>query len=236
MPSTTLPDKRAAIAGHALFSSLPEKDRDQLLALGVERRYRDSQLIFQRGDAGNSMMLVLRGQVKINIISEDGKELVFSIIPPGECFGEIALLDGQPRSADAIAMGECGLFVLARSDFIAFLERYPPVAIRLLAVLCGRVRATSDFIERLAFLDLPARLACQLLKLADIYGVATFNGTRITGKFSQQDLGHLVAASRESVNKQLRTWQAEGLLRVEHGVITLLQPAALRRLARSPDL
>lgn len=234
MPSTALPDKRAAIASHALFSSLAEKDRDQLLALGVERQYHGDQLIFQRGDAGNSMMLVLRGQVRISIVSEDGKELVFSIIPPGECFGEIALLDGQPRSADAIAMGECILFVLARSDFTAFLERYPPVAIRLLEVLCARVRATSDFIERLAFLDLPARLAYQLLKLAATYGTATPSGVRIAGKFSQQDLGHLVAASRESVNKQLRTWQAAGLLKIEHGIITLLRPKTLSRLARSP--
>jgi CRP-like cAMP-binding protein len=217
-----------------LFSSLSGTDRDQLLALGVERRYPDGQLIFQRGDPGNGMMLVLRGQVRISIVSEDGKELIFSIILPGECFGEIALLDGQPRSADAIAVGECVLLVLARPDFLAFLERHPPVAIRLLEVLCVRVRATSDFIEQLAFLSLPARLACQLLKLAATHGVASPAGIRIAGKFSQQDLGNLVAASRESVNKQLRAWQEAGLLKIEHGAITLLQPTALSRLAHSP--
>jgi CRP/FNR family transcriptional regulator, cyclic AMP receptor protein len=234
VPSTALPDKRAAIASHALFSSLTDADRDQLLALGVKRQYPDGQLIFRRGDPGNGMMLVLRGQVRISIVSEDGKELIFSIIPPGECFGEIALLDGRPRSADAIAVGECVLLVLARPDFLAFLERHPSVTIRLLEVLCARVRATSDFIEQLAFLSLPARLACQLLKLAASFGVATPAGIHIAGKFSQQDLGNLAAASRESVNKQLRAWQDAGLLKIEQGTITLLQPTALSRLAHSP--
>lgn len=233
MRSIPLLDKRAVIAGHALFSSLPETEREQLLALGVERRFRDGQLIFQRGDANTSIMLVLRGQVRISIVSEDGKELVFAIVLPGECFGEIALLDGQSRTADATALGECVLFVLARQDFIPYLERHPQIAFRLLRVLCERVRTTNAFIERLAFLNLPARLACLLLKLAATQGVATPTGVRVVRKFSQQDLGNLVAASRVSVNKQLRNWQTAGLVKVERGSITLLQPKALSQLACS---
>jgi CRP/FNR family cyclic AMP-dependent transcriptional regulator len=226
-------DKRAVLANHALFSHLEVAEQEQLLTLGAERRFNDGQMIFQRGDAGASMMLVLRGQVKISIVSDEGKELIFSIIPPGECFGEIALLDGQARTADAIAVGDCVLFVLARSDFIPFLERHPQVAIRLLAVLCGRVRATSEFIERLAFQNLPARLACLLLKLAATQGSVTPAGVRLTCKFSQQEIGNLIATSRESVNKQLRIWQAAGLLKIDRGTITLLQPTALNRLAGS---
>jgi hypothetical protein len=95
-------DKRAALANHPLFGHLAVAELEQLLALGAERRFHDGQMIFQRGEAGASMMLVLRGQVKISIVSSEGKELIFSIIPPGECFGEIALLDGQARTADAI--------------------------------------------------------------------------------------------------------------------------------------
>lgn len=179
------------------------------------------------------MMLVLRGQVKISIVSDEGKELIFAMTQPGECFGEIALLDGQTRTADAIAVGDCVLFMLARSDFIPFLERHPQIAIRLLAVLCGRVRATSDFIERLAFQNLPARLARLLLKLAATQGSATPTGVRINQKLSQQEIGNLVAASRESVNKQLRLWRTEGLLTIKQGYITLLQPVALSQLAHS---
>lgn len=90
-------DHRAALAEHPLFSRMDAADRDQLLALGMDRRFNDGQLIFQRGDPGVSMMLVLRGQVRISILSEEGKELVFNLIQPGECFGEIALLD-RPAS------------------------------------------------------------------------------------------------------------------------------------------
>ncbi|MDS4042242.1 MAG: Crp/Fnr family transcriptional regulator [Candidatus Competibacter sp.] len=226
-------DKRAALAQLGLFSQLEAAEREQLLMLGGERRFHDGQMIFQRGDAGNSMMLVLRGQVKISIVSDEGKELVFALVPPGECLGEIALLDGQDRTADAVAVGECVLFTLARSDFIPFLERHPQVAIRLLAVLCGRLRANSDFIERLAFQNLPARLARLLLNLAATHGSTTPAGIRIACKLSQQEIGNLIATSRESVNKQLRAWRAQGLLEIERGAITLLQPATLNRLAHS---
>lgn len=226
-----LNDKRAALVQHVLFSHLDTAEREQLLMLGVDRRFDDGQMIFQRGDAGNSMMLVLRGQIKISIVSDEGKELIFSIVPPGECFGEIALLDGQPRSADAAAIGKCVLFTLLRQDFIPFLERHPQVATGLLEVLCGRLRATSEFIERLAFQNTPARLARLLIKLASIHGTTTPEGVRIAHKLSQQDIGNIIATSRESVNKQLRLWRAEGLLTVEQGYITLLQPAALNRLA-----
>lgn len=227
-------DKRTVLARHGLFSHLEPAEREQILTLGTERRFNDGQMIFQRGDVGNSMMLVLRGQVKISIVSDEGKELVFSIIPAGECLGEIALLDGQDRTADAIAVGECVLFTLSRSNFIPFLERHPRVAIQLLAVLCGRLRATSDFIEGLAFQNLPARLARLLLKLAATQGSTTPAGVRLTCKLSQQDIGNLIATSRESVNKQLRAWRAQGLLEIEHGYITLRQPAALNRLAHPP--
>ena len=178
-------------------------------------------------------MLVLRGRVKISIVSDEGKELIFGIVLPGECFGEIALLDGQPRSADATAIGESALFTLLRQDFIPFLERHPQVATGLLAVLCARLRGTSEFIERLAFQNTPARLARLLVKLAASHGATTPTGIRIAHKLSQQDIGNLIATSRESVNKQLRLWRTEGLLTVEHGYITLLQPAVLNRIAYS---
>lgn len=224
-------DQHTALAQHELFGHLEAAEREQLVLLGFGRRFNDGQMIFRRGDPGNSMMLVLRGQVKISIVSDEGKELIFAMTQPGECFGEIALLDGQPRSADATAVEDCVLFVLTRSDFIPFLEQHPRVAIHLLTVLCGRVRATSEFIERLAFQNLPARLARLLLKLAATQGSTTPVGIRITCKLSQQEIGNLLATSRESVNKQLRTWQAAGLLKIDRGAITLLQPTALNRLA-----
>jgi CRP-like cAMP-binding protein len=228
-----LSDKYTALVQHELLDQIEAVECEQLLALCVERRFNDGQLIFQRGDPGSSMMLVLQGQVKISILSHEGKELVFAIIRPGECFGEIALLDGCLRSADATAVGKCTVLTLMRQDFIPFLESHPRVAIRLMTLLCRRLRAASTFTERLAFENLPTRLARLLIKLAETQGMATSTGIRIAGKLSQQEIGNLVATSRESVNKQLRAWRTEGLLTVDQGYITLLQPAALKRLANS---
>jgi CRP-like cAMP-binding protein len=226
-------DKRSALAHHALFDHLETAEREQLLALGIEQRCKNGMIIFKRGEPGNHLMLVLEGYVKISIASKTGKELTFILIPPGECFGEIALLDGQPRTANAIAVGECLLFTLARHDFIPFLEQRPEIAVRLLALLCGRLRATNEFIERLAFENLSTRLACLLVKLATSHGRTTSMGVRITQKLSQQEIGSLIAASRESVNKQLQLWRTEGLLTFEQGYITLLQPTTLSRLANA---
>jgi CRP-like cAMP-binding protein len=230
MPFT---DQYAALVGHELFNQIAVTEREQLLSLGVERQFNDGQLIFQRGDPGNSMMLVLQGQVRISIVSEEGKELIFNIIQSGECFGEIALLDGQPRSADATAVGKCTLFTLARQDFIPVLERHPQVAIRLMILLCRRLRTVTTFTERLVFENLPARLARLLIKLAETESVPTPAGICITRKLSQKEIGGLVATSRESVNKQLQTWRIEGLLTLERGYITLLKPAVLKRLANT---
>ena len=228
-----LSDQYRTLIQHELLDQISTAERDQLLSLGVERRFNDGQLIFQRGDPGNSMMLVLQGQVKISILSEEGKELIFTMIQPGECFGEIALLDGHPRSADATAVGKCVLFTLMRQDVIAFLECHPRVAIQVMALLCRRIRTLSVLTEQQVFENLPTRLARLLIKLAEIQGVALPAGIRIASKLSQQEIGNRIAASRESVNKQLRTWRAEGLLTVEQGYITLLQPTVLKRLANS---
>mgnify|MGYP001815510767 CR=1 FL=1 len=228
-----LSDRYAALVQHELLDQMDAAEREQLLSLCVERRFSDGQLIFQRGDPGSSMMLVLQGQVRISILSMEGKELTFAIIRPGECFGEIALLDGHPRSADATAVGKCALLVLMRHDFIPFLERHPRVAIGLMTLLCRRLRTLSMFTEQQAFESLPNRLARLLVKLAETQGIVTPVGIRIAGKLSQQEIGNLVATSRESVNKQLRIWRTEGLLIVEQGHITLLQPAALKQLANS---
>ena len=228
-----LSDQYRALIQHELLDQISTAERDQLLALGVERRFNDGHLIFQRGDPGNSMMLVLEGQVRISILSEEGRELIFSMIQPGEFFGEIALLDGQPRSADATAVGKCALFTLMRQDFIAFLERHPRVAIRVMALLCRRIRTLSVLTEQQAFENLPTRLARLLIKLAEVQGVVQPAGIRIACKLSQQEIGNRIAASRESVNKQLRAWRTQGLLTVERGYITLLQPAVLKRLANS---
>jgi CRP-like cAMP-binding protein len=222
--------RRNALQACPLFSAMKPEELDEILKFASERRYRRGQTILQRGDPGSSMMAVLRGRVRISSVSSDGKELTLNVINPGEVVGEIALLDGEPRSADATAIEDTLLLVVERRHFLPFLRQNEDLYLRLLAVLCRRLRRTSMALEEIALFDLPVRLARVLLKLGDDYGRPTPQGTRIELKLSQRDLSNLVASSRESVNKQLRTWREAGVVHFEEGLLVLRRPAELHRL------
>jgi CRP-like cAMP-binding protein len=222
--------KRAALLGSSLFAAMRTEELDEILKFASERRVRRGQTIFQRGDNGSSMMAVLRGRVRISSVSGDGKELTLNVISPGEIFGEFALLDGKPRSNDAAASEDTLLLVVERRHFIPFLAKNQDLTLRLLAVLCEKLRRTSMALEEIALFDLPERLARVLLKLAEDYGRPSAAGIRIDLKLSQRDLSNLVASSRESVNKQLRAWRESGSVDLEDGFIILRRPDALREL------
>jgi CRP/FNR family transcriptional regulator, cyclic AMP receptor protein len=223
-------DKREALLGSQLFAAMQPPELDEILKFASERRVRRGQTIFQRGDSGSSMMAVLRGRVRISTVSSDGKELTLNVIDPGEIFGELALLDGKPRSNDATATEDTVLLVVERRHFIPFLAQNHDLALRLLAVLCEKLRRTSMAMEEIALFDLPERLARVLLKLAEDYGRPTSSGVRIDLRLSQRDLSNLVASSRESVNKQLRIWREDGVIELEEGFLLLRRPDELRRL------
>lgn len=225
--------RRIALLGSPLFQAMQPEEVAEILSLCGERRIRRGQTIFQKGDSGSSMMAVLRGLVRISVVSAEGKEITLNVIRPGEVFGEIALLDGQPRSADATAMEETALLVVERRQFLPFLSRNQDLALRLLAVLCQRLRQTSGALEQIALFDLPARLARVLLKLASDYGRATSDGVRIDFKLSQRDLSNLVASSRESVNKQLGAWREQGVLSLDEGRIVLRDQSGLQSLVEA---
>ena len=163
--------RRAALTASPLFQAMQQAELDEILNFASERRVRRGQTIFQRGDNGSALMAVLRGRVRISTVSGDGKEVTLNVISPGEIFGEIALLDGQPRSADASGIEDTLLLVVERRHFLPFLRKNEDLFLRLLAVLCSRLRRTSLALEEIAGLfDLPVRLARVLLKLADDYG------------------------------------------------------------------
>jgi len=224
-------DKEAILAANALLGSLTPKDRQALASYAQPVRHAADEVIFQHGDPGDSMMAVVRGRVKICRYSLDGKELVLNIIKPGEVFGEIALLDGAPRTADAVAMETCDLLTLQRGDFLPYLERHPQVAQRVIGVLCQRLRRTSSHFEDSMFLEAPARLARALLHLAEALGIAAKGGVCIDIRLSQQQLGAIVGLTRESVNKWLGEWQRAGWIAVKQGYVTLLDAPALVGLA-----
>lgn len=222
-------DKRQALASHFLFRHLNPAELGAVLARArIERRKRHA-VIFRQGDPGSGLLAVLKGQVKITAPSATGKEIVLNIINPGEVFGEIALLDGKPRSADAVALTACELLVIDRRDFVPFLEARPALCIRLLGVLCERLRRTSEQVQDLLFLDLRVRLAKTLLALAAVHGKAVQGGREIDVELSQRELGNIVGSSRESINKQIREWQDAGIVRVRAGKLIVRDVAALQR-------
>ncbi len=216
---------------HDLLGHLLPEELDLLLASARVERVETGQVLFRKGDPGDKLFVVLAGRIGIGMVSEEGKEAVLNVLGPGAVFGEIALLDGRERTADAVAKAESHLLVIERSDFIPFLESHPEVAARLIAVLCERVRWVSQSYEDALFMDLPARLARKLLLLAETYGEAVDNaGVRIGFRLSQEELGKMTGVSRESVNKLMRSWQDERLVAVSHGRVTILDKDRLRAL------
>jgi CRP-like cAMP-binding protein len=180
-------------------------------------------------------MAVVSGSVRICVTAPSGRETVLNVNHKGEIFGEIALLDGHPRTADAVAISDCELMVIERRDFIPFVRDNPEVALRLIEVLCARLRRTTQQVEVVTSLNLPARLANVVLRLATEAGGASHGKISV----SQREIGQMIGMSRESINKQLRSWARAKWVRLERGSIVLLQPDALADLARNglePDL
>ncbi len=216
----------------SIFADLTRRELDGVLSLAVRKKLRARQVVLRKGDPAMQIYVIVAGRLKAITTGGDGRQAALSIMGPGEVFGEVAVLDRQPRSATITALESCELLIIQRNDFFRYLRKSPQVAIKLLEVLAGRLRRLSVRVEDSTFLDLPGRLAKQLLRLADRYGKRnTAGGVRISLKLSQQELGDLVGVTRESVNKQLRTWVAEGLVEQEKGgYLTLVDPAALEKL------
>ncbi len=221
---------KALFAKHYLFGQLSRQELDELLSRARVERYRAGQTIFLNQSEGRGMMAVLSGRVHISTMSRNGRELMLNTINAGEIFGELALLDGKERTADAVAAVASELLVLERGEFLPFLEKRPALAMRLLAIITGRLRQTTAQAADVALLGLETRLAKQLLKLADRNGKASVHGVVLETKVTQRQLGQMVGASRESVNKQFAAWRRRGVARFKDGVITVLDVNALRDL------
>ena len=214
-----------------LFERLGDSEIDAILAHATVARQAEGDQIFAKGDPGNSMMAVLKGRVVISAPSPDGRQVVLTVMREGDVFGEIALLDGNERTADATAAIDCELLVVPRRSLLALLERRPDLCIDLLIVLCERLRRTNEQVEDLAFLDLEARIAKVLVRLTEESGGEDRSSTKPVGvKISQRALGELVGGSRESVNKHLQDWKRSGIIAIEKGAIVIRDLGALEAL------
>ena len=214
-----------------LFTGLPDEERERLGALLRARRYARGEVIFLEGDTGTALCLIAEGRIRIQLTGADGREVVINVYGPGEIFGEMALLDGEPRSADAIAQDASRVFWLQRDDFAAYLDSHPRAAMTMLASLSRRLRHTTRVVQDATFRDVPARLARVLLDLAARNGEAVEPGIRIESRLTQGELAAMVGASRETVNRALRGFEQRGLIRWEANRILIAEPRQLRTRA-----
>lgn len=229
-----LADRVAALEQVPMFRQLSREALEILASRTKRRRFAVGEHIVDEGEPGTTLFIVTSGLVKIVIMTSERSEVVLSLLRPNQIFGEMALLDGQPRSATAIAIEPSDLVVLTRQEFLACVTIYPEVAVSLLAELCGRLRRTNRLLSEIATHNLQLRLMHKLLELADTFGIAGADGAVTIGlRMRQHDLAVMVNASREQVNRSLRQLVAEGLLRVEQQRIVLTQPESLRARLRA---
>jgi len=220
-------DKGSLLRAHPFFTGLDGRIVERLIPHALTRRVKKGALLFRKGDAGTNLYAVCAGAVRVSSPSEQGKDAVFNLIVPGEIFGEIAFLDGGLRTADAVMIESGELMVIERRDFLPLLQDYPELALRLLEILCGRLRHTSEQVEDIVFLGLKARLAKALLYLYEHSSSKPSQKLKVT----QREISQLIGVSRESANKQLRVWERQKLLKLERGGLSILSPTTLKRLA-----
>ncbi len=224
-------ERRGTLQAHPLLGTLSAAHIDRLVRCIIAKSFARGGKIFAKGDPGSCLFAVVEGMVQISAPSAGGHEVVLNEIVKGQIFGEIALLDGRPRTADAIAITDCQLFVIERRDFLPLMREDPEIALRLIETLCLRLRRTTEQAESVMFLPLPCRLAKVLLQLAD----GGEDGRERKVFCSQKTLGERIGVTREGINKQLAIWKQRKWVRLSRGEIVILLAKALERLAEGDE-
>jgi CRP/FNR family cyclic AMP-dependent transcriptional regulator len=215
-----------------LFSELGDDELTQIASIAQRRRHDPHKVIVRQGDVNGDMYYVVKGLLKVTACDSHGREIVMNLLKSGDSFGEIALLDGRARSATVTTIDPCELLEIRRADFFRLLARFPSINTALLMAMAQLVRRLTERAEDNAFLDVRARLAKWLGDLADNHGTPL--GPRqvaLSVKLSQQELGDMVQATRESVNKCLREWTKEGIIQQNGRQLIIEDRQRLRELA-----
>ena len=227
-------DRKKLLESVSIFGGLGERELDLLLECTTTKQVEAREVLFHKGDPGNQLYGILSGRLKVMATGTDGKDVVFGLMGPGEVIGEIALMDTNPRSATVVALEDSRLLTLHRRDLIPLLERHPKVAIHLAAVLAARLRRLSQHTEDNYFLTLAARTARKLVELEVEYG--RVEGKPFELRLPQQELADMVGTTRESINKQLRDWEDQGLVALGRARVTILDRETMESIANLPSL
>jgi CRP-like cAMP-binding protein len=207
---------REALAAIPFFAGLGPEAMERLAATMRTRRFRRGEVIFHLGDPGDALFVIVAGDVKISLPSETGEEAILATLGAGDVFGELALLDGAPRSASATAQSATETVVLPRDRFRELIATEAGVRDALLASIAGELRRLTTHVEELHFLDITGRLAARLVRLANEGGTRLPDGgIRLRRNLTQGDLAAMVGCTRQSVNKLLGQFTDDGLIRLE---------------------
>jgi CRP-like cAMP-binding protein len=220
------------LASVPLFAALDNDTAELLVAALTTRPVVRGHVVFQEGDPGDRLFIVLDGKMKISRAAADGRENLLAVLGPGEMFGELSLFDPGPRTATASAVTDSTLASLDHDDLRPLLLDQPGVAVQLLRALAQRLRRTNEAMADLVFSDVPGRVAKALLDLAERFGDDEGDGVRVKHDLTQEELAQLVGASRETVNKALSEFANRNWLRLEGRTVLLLDRERLARRAR----
>lgn len=208
------------------FRGVSDGARQALLQSGQILTFKSGSLLFQHGEPGGSMFVVISGLIEVSVLTPDGRKISLNRLGSGQCFGEISMIDGMPRTADTVALGDTRVLSISREAFFDAAQRYPELGLSMVQLLCERVRWLSDSVEDYAILPLERRLARRLVVLFDRFG-----GEERSIKIAQADLADFVGATRESINKILIAWQKRGLISISRKAIQLLDREGLSGVA-----
>jgi CRP/FNR family transcriptional regulator, cyclic AMP receptor protein len=216
----------AVLASAKPFRSVPEEARQALLQSAAILSLRSGSLLFQHGEPGGSMFVVVSGLIEVSVTAPDGRKISLNRLEPGQCFGEISMIDGMKRTAETMALADTRLVSISRNAFFGIARRYPELGLAMAQLLCERLRWLSDSVEDYAILPLDRRLARRLLVLFDRFG-----GQARRIEIAQADLADFVGASRESINKILIAWRKRGLITMGRKTVGLTDSDGLSKIA-----
>ncbi len=221
---------RAGIARAPMFQSLPLHAIEDLTQRVAVRRVRAGGVVVSQDEPGDALFVILSGRVKVVIFGENGREVTLSLLRPGDAFGEISLFDGEPRSANCIAMEPTSLLILSRDDLLAHITDFPQTALNLLGEMANRLRRADDNIAQLALCDVHERLIRRLISLAREDGSETPEGLLLCRRPTQQELANMIGSCRETISRAFNQLAREGLI-VPRGRQLVVTNALIERTA-----
>ncbi len=216
-------DERESLRTVPIFSELSDEDISSLAHLALRKRYPKDTVVFFENEEGDFFFTILEGRIKVTILGDDGREVILSVLGPGDFFGEMALLDNEPRSATAIAVEESELLSLHRTDFQSVLNDNRSITSALIRVLSARLRRANHQISTLALLDVYGRVARVIVDMAREEGKRLRDGRIAFRRATHQEIANRIGTTRETVTRMLKDLERQGLIHVE-GKEIVVQP------------